>query len=90
MPYLGIKDSKKRIVEYLIGLETLSNEKKRNELRFEERTIRQDWEVQLEKLMQYVMSENAWGGGVPTEPQVLELGISNLTNIVKILKGEYY
>ena len=31
MPYLGIKDSKKRIVEYLIGLETLSNEKKRYE-----------------------------------------------------------
>lgn len=29
MPYLGIKESKKRIVEYIIGLNTLSNEKRR-------------------------------------------------------------
>ena len=87
MPYLGIKDSKKRIVEYLIGLETLSNEKKRIELRFEVRTIRQDWGSAIREINAICYSENCQVQGVPTEPQVLELGISNLTNIVKNIEG---
>lgn len=87
MPYLGIKDSKKRIIEYLIGLETLSNEKKRNELGFEERAIRQDWGSVIREINAICYRENCQVQGVPTEPQVVEMGISNITNIVKNIEG---
>ena len=87
MPYLGIKDSKKRIIEYLIGLETLSNEKKRNELGFEERAIRQDWGSVIREINAICFRENCQVQGIPTEPQVIEVGISNITNIVKNTEG---
>lgn len=87
MPYLGIKDSKKRIIEYIIGLETLSNEKKRNELGFEERAIRQDWGSIVREINAICYRENCQVQGVPTEPQVVEMGISNITNIVKNIEG---
>jgi len=87
MPYLGIKDSKKRIVEYLVGLETLSNEKKRNELRFEERAIRQDWGSVIREINSICYRENCQVQGVPIEPQVMELGVENITNILKNTEG---
>ncbi len=87
MPYLGIKDSKKRIIEYLIGLETLSNEKKRNELGFEERAIRQDWGSVIREINAICFRENCQVQGIPTEPQVIEVGISTITNIVKNTEG---
>lgn len=87
MPYLGIKDSKKRIIEYLIGLETLSNEKKRNELGFEERAIRQDWGSVIREINAICFRENCQVQGIPIEPQVIEVGISNITNIVKNTEG---
>ena len=87
MPYLGIKDSKKRIIEYIIGLETLSNEKKRNELGFAERAIRQDWGSIVREINAICYRENCQVQGVPTEPQVVEMGISNITNIVKNIEG---
>lgn len=87
MPYLGIKDSKKRIIEYLIGLETLSNEKKRNELSFEERAIRQDWGSVIREINAICYRENCQVQGIPTEPQVVEMGVGNITNIVKNIEG---
>ena len=87
MPYLGIKDSKKRIVEYLVGLETLSNEKKRNEVRFEERAIRQDWGSVIREINSICYRENCQVQGVPIEPQVMELGVENITNILKNTEG---
>lgn len=87
MPYLGIKDSKKRIIEYLIGLETLSNEKKRNELSFEERAIRQDWGSVIREINAIGYRENCQVQGIPTEPQVVEMGVGNITNIVKNIEG---
>lgn len=87
MPYLGIKDSKKRIIEYLIGLETLSNEKKRNELSFEERAIRQEWGSVIREINAICYRENCQVQGIPTEPQVVEMGIGNITNVVKNFEG---
>ncbi len=87
MPYLGIKDSKKRIIEYLVGLETLSNEKKKNELSIEERTIRQEWGGIIREINSLCYRENCQVQGIPTEPQVVELGIGNVTNIVKNTEG---
>ena len=87
MPYLGIKDSKKRIIEYLVGLETLSNEKKKNELSIEERSIRQEWGGIIREINSLCYRENCQIQGIPTEPQVVELGISNMTNIIKNIEG---
>lgn len=88
MPYLGIKDSKKRIIEYLIGLETLSNEKKKNELNFEEKAIRHEWESIIREINTICYCENCQVKGIPIEPQVLELKTSNIISIVKNTEGE--
>lgn len=87
MPYLGIKDSKKRIVEYLIGLETLSNENKRNELGYGERAIRQDWGSKIREINAISYRENCQIQGIPVEPQVLEMHIESMINIVKNIDG---
>lgn len=67
------KRFKKRIIEYLVGLETLSNEKKKNELSIEERTIRQEWGGIIREINSLCYRENCQVQGIPTEPQVVEL-----------------
>lgn len=87
MPYLGIKDSKKRIVEYIIGLDTLSNEKKKNELVNEERTIRQEWGSSIREINSICYRENYLVKGIPMEPEVVEIGINTIVNIFKNVDG---
>ena len=43
VPYLAIAEVKKRIVEYIIGLSTLENEKKRRKLKKEAEIITNEW-----------------------------------------------
>lgn len=84
MPYLGIKESKKRIVEYIIGLETVSNERKKNELAKTENEIRKEWN----KVISDIFAETNRIGcnlqGLPLEPEILE---SNFELGIHILKG---
>ena len=44
VPYLGIAEVRKRIVEYLLGLSTFTNEKERKRIRREEETILNEWQ----------------------------------------------
>lgn len=44
MPVFGIRESKKRIVEYILGLDTLKNEKERDRLNAVKTQLEHKWE----------------------------------------------
>jgi len=43
MPILGIKESKKRVIEYVLKLDTLENDKKKEQLKQDEVLITKEW-----------------------------------------------
>lgn len=45
MPYLGVKSAKKRVAEYVLGLEQIDNERIRNELSIEANEISEEWKA---------------------------------------------
>lgn len=51
MPVLNIKDAKKRVLEYLLGLDTLNNEKKRASLKLQEAEIVQRWSLLTSEIL---------------------------------------
>ena len=71
MPFLGIKDAKKRVIEYVLKLDTLSNEKKKESLKFEEGRIKSTWEMHVRELYNAVNRENCYIVGVPLKPCIL-------------------
>lgn len=44
IPYYKIKDSKSKVVEFILDLDVLENQKKKNQLNFEKRLIETQWE----------------------------------------------
>ncbi|RNC98267.1 hypothetical protein [Lysinibacillus halotolerans] len=44
MPYYDILDQKKRVIEYILGLDTLANEKLKYSLKNEEKLLKEKWE----------------------------------------------
>lgn len=71
MPYLGIKEPKKRIIEYVLALDTLYNEKQKDYLRMEESRIKGEWELQVRELYNAVNRESCTIIGVPTKPAII-------------------
>lgn len=71
MPILGIKDAKKRVIEYVLNLDTLSNEKKKENLRFEEGRIKNEWEMHIRELYNAVNRENCSIIGLPLKPCII-------------------
>ena len=70
IPILGIKDSKKRVVEYVLGLDIIDTEKKKEELKFEETRIKNEWAVEIKELQNAVNRETCSVCGVPVVPCV--------------------
>lgn len=68
IPLLGIKDSKKRVIEYVLNLDTIDTEKKKEELKFEEARIRNEWTVEIKELQNAVNRETCSVSGVSLEP----------------------
>ena len=68
IPVLGIKDSKKRVIEYVLNLDTIDTEKKKEELKFEEARIRNEWIIEIKELQNAVNRETCSVSGVPLEP----------------------
>ena len=69
MPILGIKDSKKRVLEFVMNLDTLSNEKKKEGLKSEETRIRREWELLVRDIINACTRETCVG--IPIKPSVL-------------------
>ena len=71
MPIFGIKESKKRVVEYVLGLNTLKNARERDLLKAEKTKIEQKWEQLVIDVKRQVRSESCEISNLPIRPKVL-------------------
>lgn len=99
MPILGIKDSKKRVLEFVMNLDTLNNEKKKEELKNEEARIKGEWNGLIKDIVNACARETCDIIGLPMKPSILTkidlTGIhvlknkENIQNYIDGLKREY-
>lgn len=71
MPVFGIRESKKRIVEYILGLDTLKNEKERDRLNALKTQLENKWEQLVADFERNVFSESCEISNLPIHPRVL-------------------
>ncbi len=71
MPIFGIRESKKRIVEYILGLDTLKNEKERDRLNTVKAQLERKWEQSISDMQRSAYSESCEISNLPMHPKVL-------------------
>jgi hypothetical protein len=71
MPIFGIRESKKRIIEYVLGLDTLKNEKERDRLNAVKARLEREWEQMASEMQRVVHSESCEITNFPLHPRVL-------------------
>lgn len=71
MPVFGIRESKKRVVEFLLDLDTIKNERERAQLRNVKAQIEKDWEKRIEAFQYCVLSQSGTAINLPLHPRVL-------------------
>lgn len=72
VPYLGIAEVKKRVVEFILGLSTLTNEKTRKKLKQEEENIIRDWKQNCATIEQLANDAEIGIEKMPKEPTLSE------------------
>lgn len=71
MPIFGIKESKKRVVEYILGLDTFKIEKERDRLNIVKTEIENEWEQLIKDIKRHAYSESCDIVNIPMHPHVL-------------------
>jgi len=71
MPVFGIRESKKRVVEYILGLDTLKNEKERDLLNAVKAQLEREWEKLISEIQRIVFSESCTIINLPPRPRIL-------------------
>lgn len=94
MPILGIKESKKRVIEFVLKLDTLENDKLKEQLKRDEALITREWE-ECNKLLQVAaMQESCSVKNFPPKPKILteaeleRIAIANSDGIISVLIPE--
>ena len=68
IPFLGIKDSKKRVLEFILNLDTINTEKKKEENRLEEARIKAEWAIIVKEVRNAVGRETCSIIDLPVHP----------------------
>lgn len=71
MPVFGIRESKKRVVEYILGLDTFKNEKERELLNSIKTEIEDQWKQLIKEIQRQSYSESCNIVNIPANPRVL-------------------
>ncbi|SMF90950.1 hypothetical protein SAMN05661091_5299 [Paenibacillus uliginis N3/975] len=71
MPVLGIRESKKRVLEFIMRLDTLENEKKKDYLRTMDSSIKHEWDSLIKELIVLANRESCTPQGLPLTPKIL-------------------
>jgi len=88
MYIIRISEHRKRVVEFVLGLDTLKNEKERDSLKAEEARIKQDWQILVNEIQRTVFSETCHAINIPVKPKVLtdkDYGRMAITTVDKLL-----
>lgn len=83
MPYLGIKDAKKRVVEFILDLKTFENERKRNQLNSIDKNIKDKWKSQLREISLLQNREDCRILGIPFLPEILDEDFHDKVQVVE-------
>ena len=79
MPYLSIKDAKKRVTEFVLGLSTFENERKRSALINKERYQKEQWKNLYGEMVSLQNRNQCVVKNIPLSPEILsEEFISNI------------
>lgn len=79
MPILGIKDAKKRVLEFVMHLDTLDNEKMKVHCRNLENSIKSNWDSLSQDVIRTTSRESCKVNGWPRLPCILN--VSDLSRI---------
>lgn len=71
MPIFGIRESKKRVIEYLLGLDTLKNEKEKERLNDEKAAIESEWGRNVQEIQRKAYAESCNIVNISSHPCVL-------------------
>lgn len=85
--YFKIKEPKKRIIEFLIGLESLKNEKLKQKYKNDELDIFTQWDEKYNIIQSRLKKINCKVYGLPAQPTVMEEGFLNKVSVFKTLEG---
>ncbi len=71
IPYLGIRDPKKRVTEYLLNLHTFENERKRSEILNREKYQTERWMSIYKSMVVEQNKVQCSVDGIPSKPEIL-------------------
>lgn len=71
MPYFGIRDAKKRVVEFLLGLDTFKNEREKNRLKSIKDEIISEWKNIFDDINRNAIRESCSVSGLPIQPKIM-------------------
>lgn len=84
MPILGIKDAKKRIIEYLLALDTLVNEKRKVILKQQEFSINSNWSKIINEINYSCTEKQCLAHGFPPKPIIWDRENDNKIKITTL------
>ena len=88
MPYLGVKDAKKRVVEYLLGLTLYENEKKRTQLDIREKAIQDEWRKISNDIASLQARNQCFVVNFPRKPEILSHDFDNTIHIIRAVGAQ--
>jgi hypothetical protein len=72
IPNYGIRDVRTKVIEFLLNLDTIENEKLKTEYRIKEASIKQNWEVVCHNMQNTVENEGCNIYLFDTKPQIID------------------
>ena len=85
MPYLAIKDAKKRVTEFILALETFENERKLNQLLNKERYQKDQWKNLFAEMRVFQSSAQCYVKNIPQIPEILPEKFEKNVAIVRMV-----
>ena len=85
MPYLAIKDAKKRVTEFILALETFENERKRNQLLNKERYQKEQWKNLYAEMRVLQSSVQCYVKNIPQTPEIIPEEFEKNVAIVRMV-----
>lgn len=72
MPHFGIKEPKKRVIEFLLNMDTLKNEKLKHVLKIKKQSIKEDWRDLYKETIKELEASALTLVGVTKEAELIE------------------
>lgn len=86
IPTYGIRDARTKVIEFLLNLDTIENEKLKTEYKIKETLIKQNWEMVYQKIQSTVENEGCNIYIFDTKPQIISEENLKQIKIYKMLE----